>query len=193
MSEARLLIADSDHHGRTNLRQKLENLGYLVVGEATESTEALSITRQLRPDVVLIDMELRDGKGLDVANTIHEEKLAPVIIVAAYSTRNLTDRACKAGVLASLIKPMQESELMPAIELVRARWNDYCNRYREVLSLREQIETRTMIEQAKGFLMDSQGLGEAEAFRKIQKLAMNNRKTMGEIAQAIVLAQQIQI
>lgn len=192
MLDTRLLVADGDQHGRTNLRQKLENLGYLVVGEAAESRDTLTIARQLRPDVVLADLDLPGVGGIEVASLIYTEKLAPVILVAAACSRELTTRACKAGVLASLIKPVQETALMPAIEVVRARWRDYCHRYREVANLRQQIETRTMIEQAKGFLMDSQGLREAEAFRKIQKIAMNNRKTMHEVAQAIVLARQIQ-
>ncbi len=190
MSESRIVIADADEMARRSIRSTLETLGYLVVGEASDGQTALVLARQLRPDLVLADMHLLNG--LEVAHTLRTEQLAPVILLAAQSSNDLAQQASRAGVLAFLVKPIQESGLMPVIEVVRSRWQRHCEQAVELGMLREQLESRKVIERAKGILMDTQGMNEAEAFRKLQRLAMNNRKTMKEVAQAIFLAQQIE-
>ncbi len=189
--ETRILIADDEALIRMNLRETLQEQGYLVVGEAGDGQSALNMTRQIRPDLVLLDVKMPHMDGLTVARAIHADALAPVLLLTAYSSRELVIEARDAGVLGYLIKPVRDAELMPLIEVTMARWNEQMSRKKELAHLRDRIETRKMIERAKGYLMDSQNLNEADAFRKIQQLAMNSRKTMREVAQAIMLAQQL--
>ncbi|MBX0330404.1 response regulator [Oscillochloris sp. ZM17-4] len=189
--ETRILIADDEPLIRMNLRETLQEQGYLVVGEAGDGLSALNMTRQLRPDLVLLDIKMPNMDGLVAAKHIHDEGLAPVLLLTAYSSRELVTQARDSGVLGYLIKPVRDAELMPLIEVTMARWSEQIGRKKELFQLRDRLETRKQIERAKGYLMDSQGLNEAEAFRRIQQLAMNSRKTMREVAQAIMLAQQI--
>jgi response regulator NasT len=191
MTEARILIAEPDPILRATLREALENQGYLVVGETGDGGSTVTMARNIRPDLVLSDVDMPHTNGIELSRVIHQEGLAPVVLTTSQPTRDLTARASQAGVLGFLVKPVQESELMPVIEVVRARWHEYRSRTLELGRLKEQLETRTVIERAKGHLMDTHGLREAEAFRKIQKLAMNHRRTMKEVAQAILLAQQL--
>ncbi len=193
MFESRVLIADADKIIRNNLCQSLDRLGYLVIGEADNGKSTVDIARQLRPDVVLADAYLPHLNGIEVAHILRDERLAPVILIAAQSNRDLATQACRAGVMAYLIKPIQEEEIIPVVEVACSYWDTHCQRHEELHRLREQLETRSVIERAKGFLMDSHGLRESEAFRKIQKLAMNNRKPMKEVAQAILLTQHMRI
>ncbi len=189
--ETRILIADDEPLIRMNLRETLQEQGYLVIGEAGDGQSAVNITRQLRPDLVLLDVKMPHMDGLAAAKIIHDEALAPVLMLTAYSSRDLVDQARDAGVRGYLIKPVRDAELMPLIEVTLARWSEQTGRKRELLQLRDRLESRKLIERAKGHLMDSQGINEAQAFRRIQQLAMNNRKTMRDVAQAIMLAQQI--
>lgn len=189
--ETRILIADDEPLIRMNLRETLQEQGYLVIGEAGDGQSAVNITRQLRPDLVLLDVKMPHMDGLAAAKIIHDEALAPVLMLTAYSSRDLVDQARDAGVRGYLIKPVRDAELMPLIEVTLARWSEQTVRKRELLQLRDRLESRKLIERAKGHLMDSQGINEAQAFRRIQQLAMNNRKTMRDVAQAIMLAQQI--
>ncbi|MBP1467192.1 response regulator [Candidatus Chloroploca sp. M-50] len=187
----RILIADDEPLIRMNLREILQEQGYLVVGDVSDGQSAFNLTRQLRPDLVILDVKMPVVDGLTAARMIHDERLAPVLFLTAYSSRELVMQAREAGVLGYLTKPVRETDLMPLIEVTTARWKEQMNRYRELHQLRDRIETRKLIERAKGYLMDRQGLSEGEAFRKIQQLAMNSRKTMREVAQAILLTQQL--
>jgi AmiR/NasT family two-component response regulator len=189
--DMRILIADDEPLIRMNLRETLIELGYLVVGDAGDGLSALNMARQLKPDLVLLDVKMPRMDGIAVAKVLCEEDLAPVLLLTAYSDRDLVASARDAGVLGYLVKPIREAELMPLIEITRARWLEQHSRKQEAAVLRDRLETRKMIERAKGYLMDSQGMTEAEAFRRIQQLAMNSRKTMREVAQALLLAQQI--
>ena len=187
----RLLIADDEPLIRMNLRESLQEQGYLVVGETGDGQSAVNLTRQLRPDLVLLDVKTPNMDGLAAATLIAEELLAPVLLLTAYSSRELVDAARAAGVLGYLVKPVRDTDLMPLIEVTLARWSEQSGRRRELVQLRDRLETRKLVDRAKGYLMDHQGLSESEAFHKIQQLAMNSRKTMREVAQAILLAQQI--
>lgn len=193
MTGKRILVADDEPNIRTDLRRSLEGLGYLVVGEAGDGISTIHMVRQLRPDLALVDMDMPRIDGITVAQTLFEESLSPVILIAAQSNRDLVTRARAAGVLGYLVKPIHESALLPIIEVARARWCEHDTRRQELSQLQERLETRKVIERAKGYLMDSQGLREAEAFRKIQQLAMNSRKSMKEVAQAILLTQQLSV
>jgi len=187
----RLLIADDDALLRMNLREMLQEQGYLVVGETGDGLSAVNLTRQVRPELVLLDVKMPHMDGITAAKMIGDEHLAPVLLLTAYSSRELVEQARAAGVLGYLIKPVRDAELMPLIEVTVARWMERVQRRKELAHLQERLETRKLVDRAKGYLMDHQGLSEAEAFRKIQQLAMNSRKTMREVAQAILLARQL--
>jgi two-component system, response regulator PdtaR len=191
MAQTRLLIAEDETIIRMSLRESLEGLGYLVVAEAGDGTSAINLSRQLRPDLVLMDIKLPQVDGISAAAALYQEAIAPVVLLTAYSNRDLINQAREAGVVGYLVKPVREGELVPAIEVGRARWAEGLVQRRELATLKDQLETRKVIERAKGYLMDSQGLKEAEAFRKMQQLAMNSRRSMREVAQAILLTQQL--
>ncbi len=192
MSGIRILIADEEKRYRDILRQSLENLGYLIVGEAGDGVTTVNMVRQIRPDISLIDSSVSPANGIEIVRQLHQENLSPIIMTTTATNHDLVMRAREAGVLGYLVKPIKGDELMPIIEVARVRWLEQNARQRELDQLRDKLETRKVIERAKGYLMDSQGLHEAEAFRKIQRLAMNSRRTMREVAQAILIAQQIQ-
>lgn len=187
----RLLIADDDPLIRMNLREMLQEQGYLVVGETGDGLSAVNLTRQVRPELVLLDVKMPHMDGVTAAKMIGDEHLAPVLLLTAYSSRELVEQARAAGVLGYLLKPVRDAELMPLIEVTVARWMERVQRRKELAQLQDRLETRKLVDRAKGYLMDHQGLSEAEAFRKIQQLAMNSRKTMREVAQAILLARQL--
>lgn len=187
MERTRVVIADDSSVFCMDLREMLQNLGYLVVGEAGDGKSAVNLARELRPDVVLMDIKMPDMNGLDAAKVLTEERIAPVVLLTAYSDRDLIQQARDAGVVGYLVKPVQEANLAPAIEVSMARFQEFRGLEKEVDNLEEQLETRKLVDRAKGILMDTQGLTESAAFRRIQKMSMNTRKSMKEIAQAIIL------
>lgn len=168
----------------------LSNLGYLVVGEVGDGRSAVNLARELRPDLVIMDIKMPDLDGIEAAKLLTEEKISPVLLLTAYSQQDLVSRANQAGVVGYLVKPFRESDLSPAIEVSLARFQEFQALEKEVGDLEEALETRKAVDRAKGILMDSQGLTEAEAFRKIQKMSMNTRKPMKEVAEAIILAHE---
>ncbi len=187
MEKVRVVVADDESVICMDLREMLTNLGYLVVGDAGDGRSAVNLAKELRPDVVLMDIMMPDMDGIEAARILTEERLAPVVLLTAYSQRELIERAKEVGVVGYLVKPIQETDLAPAIEVALARFDEFRTLEREVEDLKEQLETRKLVDRAKGILMDSQGLTEAAAFRRIQKMSMNTRKSMKEIAQAIIL------
>ena len=193
MAQTRLVIADDESIIRMNLKETLVGLGYLVVGEAGDGMSALNLARELRPDLVVMDIKMPKLDGIQAAEMLTQERIAPVLLLTAYSDRELVDRARDAGVVAYLVKPFREADLLPAIEVAMARFAELRALDKQLGDMREAMETRKVVERAKGVLMDTQGLREAEAFRKIQKLSMNNRKSMREVAEAILLAHQAQL
>jgi len=173
-----------------DLREMLGNQGYLVVGETGDGRSAVNLARELRPDVVLMDIKMPDMDGIEAAGILTQERIAPVVLLTAYSEKDLVERARQAGVVGYLVKPIQEADLTPAIEIALARFKEFRTLEQEVADLQDQLETRKLVDRAKGILMDTQGLTEAAAFRRIQKMSMNTRKSMKEIAQAIVLTHE---
>ena len=190
MERIRVVIADDESVICMDLREMLSNLGYLVVGEAGDGRSAVNLARELRPDVVLMDIKMPDMDGIEAAKILTEERIAPVVLLTAFSQRDLVDRAKSAGVVGYLVKPIQEADLGPAIEIAISRFVEFRELEKEVDNLQDQLETRKLVDRAKGILMDSQGLTEAAAFRRIQKMSMNTRKSMREIAQAIILTHE---
>ena len=190
-NQLRLVIADDESIIRMNLRETLVGLGYLVVGDAGDGVSAIHLARELRPDLVIMDIKLPKLDGIAAAKVLTEEKIAPVLLLTAYSDRELVERARDAGVVNYIVKPFREAELLPAIEIALARFAEFNSMATELGDLKDTMETRKLVERAKGVLMDTQGLKEQDAFRKIQQLSMNTRKSMREIAQAILLTAQI--
>jgi len=191
MERTRVIIADDESLIRMDLREMLTNLGYLVVGEVADGMSAVNQARELKPNVVIMDIKMADMDGIEAAKILTEERVAPVVLLSAYSQRELVDRAREAGVVAYLVKPYREEDLTPAIEVALARYNEFQELQKQVMDLQQALETRKLVDRAKGILMDKQGLTEAEAFRKIQKMSMDNRKAMKDVAEAIILAYQV--
>ena len=191
MAQTRVVIADDESIIRMDLREMLTNLGYLVVGETGDGISAVNLARELRPDLVIMDVKMPDLDGIQAAKILTEERIAPVLLLTAFSQQELIEGAKEAGVVGYIVKPFRESELVPAIEVALARFREFKALEKELADTRNILETRKIVERAKGVLMDTQGLKEAEAFRKIQKLSMNTRKSMREVAEAILLANQV--
>ncbi len=164
------------------------------MGEVGDGRSAVNLARELKPDIVIMDIKFEGGEfdGIDAARVLTEERIAPVLLLTAYSQRELVVRAREAGVVGYLVKPFREADLVPAIEVSLARFNEFEAMENQVGDLEEALETRKFVDRAKGILMDTQGLTESEAFRKIQKMSMNTRKAMKEVAEAIILAHQAQ-
>jgi AmiR/NasT family two-component response regulator len=172
------------------MREMLTNLGYLVVGEVADGTSAVNLARELKPDIVIMDIKMPDLDGIDAARILTQERIAPVVLLTAYSQSELIERAKEAGVVGYIVKPIQESDLAPAIEVAMARFSELRALEREVGDLKDALETRKLVDRAKGILMDSQGLTESQAFRRIQTMSMNTRKAMKQVAEAIILAHE---
>lgn len=187
----RVLIADDDPIIRLDLKQMLENLSYEVVGEAEDGQIAVKLARELKPDICILDVKMPNMDGIEAVAIITDEEIAPTILLTAYSDRELVDRAKDAGVFAYLVKPFKPSDLPPAIEVARSRFEQNAALGKEVSSLQEKLEIRKLIEKAKGILMEEQKLSESEAYRKIQLQSMNLRKSMKEVAEAIILAKNV--
>lgn len=191
MKRTRILIADDESIILMDLREMLTNLGYLVVGEASDGQSAVNMARELKPDLVIMDIKMPGMDGIEAAKILTEERIAPVLLLTAYSQQDLIERAREAGVIGYLVKPFRESNLAPAIEVTLARFEEFRAVQKEVEDLKEALETRKLVDRAKGILMDTQGLTEQEAFRRIQKMSMNTRRPMKEIAEAIILAHEV--
>jgi two-component system, response regulator PdtaR len=192
LERTRVIIADDESIIRMDLREMLTNLNYLVVGEVGDARSAVNLARELKPDLVVMDIRFEgdDFDGIDAAKILTEEKIAPVLLLTAYSQRDLVERAKVAGVTGYIVKPFRESDLAAAIEVALARFSEFRALEKEVGDLKLALETRKLVDRAKGILMDVQGLNEAEAFRRIQKMSMNTRKPMKEVAEAIILAHE---
>ena len=191
MDPLRIVIADDEPIIRMDLRRTLENMGHVVVGEAGDGQQALEITKELKPDIAILDIKMPTMDGIDAAKLISTEAIAPVLLLTAYSQRDLVERARDAGVFAYLVKPFKELDLMPAIEIAIARFEEFEELDREVNDLENKLDARKSVDRAKGILMDQYGLKEQDAFRRIQVQSMNTRKTMREIADAIILANSV--
>ena len=191
-ARSRIIIADDESLIRLDLREMLAELGYDVIAEAGDGRSAMDLARKLRPDLVIMDIKMPDLDGIQAATVLTEERIAPCLLLSAFSQQELIQRAKQAGVVGYLVKPFRENELVPAIEVALARFQEFRTMEKELGDTRETLETRKIVERAKGVLMDTTGLKEAEAFRRIQKLSMNSRKSMREVAEAILLTHGIE-
>ena len=190
MERTRIIIADDESIVRADLKEMLTNLGYLVVGDVGDGESAVNLARELKPDVVLMDIKMPNMDGIQAAKILTEEQIAPVVLLTAYGQKELVDKAKEAGVVGYLVKPFREADLLPAIEVALSRFSEFRTVRQEVTDLQNALETLKLVERAKGILMDTQGMDENEAFRKIQKMSMNTRKPMKEVAEAIIIAHE---
>lgn len=191
MSQLKIVIADDESIIRLDLKKMLESMGHIVIGEAADGQKALELSRALAPDIAILDIKMPVMDGLDAAKFITEEKIAPVVLLTAYSQTDLIDRAKEAGVFGYLVKPFKESDLVPAIEIAISRYVEMQELESQLDDIQDKLDTRKIVDRAKGILMDKYNLKEHEAFRRIQQQSMNTRKGMREIAEAIIIAHEV--
>ena len=182
----RVLIAEDEALIRLDLAEMLVEEGYDVVGEAGDGETAVRLAEELKPDLVILDIKMPIMDGLAAAEKIAGARIAPVVILTAFSQRDLVERARSAGAMAYLVKPFQKSDLVPAIEMALSRFAEITALEAEVAELNERLETRKAVERAKGALMSAYGMTEPQAFKWIQRTAMDHRMTMRAVAERII-------
>jgi response regulator NasT len=182
----RVLVAEDEALIRLDLVEMLREEGYDVAGEAADGEEAIKLATELNPDLVILDVKMPKVDGIEAAQQIAGNRIAPVVILTAFSQRDLVERARDAGAMAYLVKPFAKRDLVPAIELAISRFGELAALEQEVAGLTERLETRKVVERAKGILMTKQGLSEPEAFRWVQRTAMDRRTTMKAVAEAVI-------
>jgi two-component system, response regulator PdtaR len=182
----RVLIAEDEALIRLDLREMLQEEGFEVVGEAADGEQAVEMAVELDPDLVICDVKMPKMDGITAAAQIADKRIAPVVILTAFSQRDLIERARDAGAMAYLVKPFQKRDLLPAIEMATSRFAEIRALESEVTDLRERLEARKLIERAKGVLMTEHRMTEPEAFRWIQRAAMDNRTSMRAVAELVL-------
>ncbi|GBE67878.1 transcriptional regulator [Mycobacterium sp. MFM001] len=182
----RVLIAEDEALIRMDLSEMLREEGYDIVGEAGDGQEAVELAEQLKPDLVIMDVKMPRRDGIDAASEIASKRIAPIVVLTAFSQRDLVERARDAGAMAYLVKPFTASDLVPAIELALSRFSEISALEHEVATLSDRLETRKLVERAKGLLQAKQGMTEPEAFKWIQRAAMDRRTTMKRVAEVVL-------
>ena len=182
----RVVIAEDEAIIRLDLKETLEEEGYEIVAETGRGDEAVALVKQHEPDIAILDIKMPGLDGLSAAREISGERRAAVLILTAFSQRDLIEQARDAGALAYLVKPFQRSELVPALEVALGRFNEIRALHDQASSLEEQLDTRKVVDRAKGLLMDQHDLAEADAFGFIQKTAMRQRSTMKQVAESVI-------
>ncbi len=182
----RIVIAEDETLIRLDLKEMLEEEGYTVVGEAGDGATAVKLVEELRPDLAILDVKMPILDGLSAAEQIHAAHLAPVLMLTAFSQRELVDRARDAGAMAYIVKPFSKSDLVPAIEMAVSRYTEMRTLEEEIADLTQRLETRKLVDRAKSVLQTKFGLNEPAAFRWIQKTSMDRRMTMAAVAEAVI-------
>ncbi len=191
MEALRILIADDESIRLLSLRQQLAALGHQVVAEASNGQEAVTLAETTRPDLAILDIKMPVMDGIEAAQQITRDRPIPIILLTAYNETELVERAAQANIAAYLMKPVAEEDLLPAITLALTRFRQFEALQREVHDLREALEARKVIERAKGILMRRLNLSEEEAFRRLQKQSQDTNRKLAQVAEAIILADQM--
>jgi AmiR/NasT family two-component response regulator len=181
-----VVIAEDETLIRMDLAEMLVEEGYDVVGQAGDGAKAIELAEELRPDLVILDVKMPVLDGISAAETIAGQRIAPVVMLTAFSQRDLVERARDAGAMSYLVKPFTQSELVPAIEMAVSRFGEIAELEAQVTDLEDRLETRKAVERAKSILQDQLSLTEPEAFRWIQKTAMDLRMSMRQVAEGVV-------
>lgn len=184
--QPRVLVAEDEALIRFDLVELLNDEGYEVVGQAGDGEAAVAMARELEPDLVVMDVKMPKMDGIAAAEVIAAERIAPVVMLTAFSQRELVEQAREAGAMAYVVKPFDASDVVPAIEIAMARYAEIRALDEEIEDLEERLSSRKIVDQAKGILQESLGLTETEAFRWIQKTAMDLRKSMREVAEGVI-------
>jgi two-component system, response regulator PdtaR len=182
----RVVIAEDEALIRLDLREMLEEEGYQVAAEAADGESAVALVLEHRPDLAVLDVKMPRLDGISAAEQIAAARAAPVVMLTAFSQRELVERARAAGAMAYLVKPFSKADLVPAVEMALARYDELTALESEVTDLRERLETRKLLDRAKGVLMDRQGLDEAAAYRWVQRASMDRRTSMREVAERVL-------
>ena len=182
----RIVLAEDEAIIRLDLRESLQEEGYEVVGDVGRGDKAVEMVDELRPDVAIFDIKMPGMSGLEAAKIVSDKKICPVVMLTAFSQREIIEQARDAGALAYLVKPFQKTDLVPAIELAIARFAELKSLSGEVAALGAQLEIRKLVDRAKGVLIDKHQMSESDAFSFIQSMAMSQRMKMGEIAEQII-------
>jgi len=182
----RVLIAEDEALIRLDLAEMLREEGYEVVGQAGDGQEAVDLAESLKPDLVIMDVKMPRRDGIDAASEIASKRIAPIVILTGFAQRELVERARDAGAMADLVKPFSIADLSPAIEVAVSRFSEIAALESEVASLSDRLETRKLVERAKGLLQANQGMTEPEAFKWIQRAAMDRRTTMKRVAEVVL-------
>jgi AmiR/NasT family two-component response regulator len=185
-ARARILVAEDEALIRLDLVEMLVEAGYEVVAQASNGEQAVALSRELKPDLVMMDVRMPVLDGISAAEQIGKERIAPVVMLTAFSQRELVERARDAGVMAYIVKPFTASDLPPAIDIARSRWVEMHALEAEVADIVQRLDTRKVVDRAKGVLMAQLEISESEAFRWIQKTAMDRRLGMREVADAVI-------
>jgi response regulator NasT len=186
----RVLIAEDEALIRMDLRELLEEEGHEVVAEARDGAEAIALARATRPDLVFMDVKMPNVDGIQAARTISAESIAPVVMLTAFSQAGLVEEAAGAGAMAYVVKPFSRNDLLPAMQVAASRYAEMAALEQQVGDLHQRLETRKALDRAKGILMAS-GVSEPEAFKRLQKLAMDKRKSLREVAEAVITADEL--
>ncbi|MDP9026908.1 MAG: response regulator [Actinomycetota bacterium] len=182
----RVVVAEDESLIRLDIVEILRDNGFDVVGEAADGATAVALATELRPDLVVMDVKMPHLDGISAAEQLAKNHIAPVVLLTAFSQKELVERASEAGALAYVVKPFTPSDLLPAIEIALSRYQQIVTLEAEVADMVERFETRKLVDRAKGLLNEKMGLSEPEAFRWIQKASMDRRLTMHDVAQAII-------
>ena len=188
MKPLKIVIADDESVIRMDLKEILQEAGHEVVGETANGRRAVAIVRDMHPDLVIMDIKMPDMDGIEAARLIAADHLAPVLLLTAFDDAELIERAKDAGVLAYLVKPVEEKNLFPAMEIALSRWQEMQSLEEELFAMRDSLEKRKLLDRAKGILMQAHNISEAEAYRRMQRYSMEKRLSLKEVAAAVVKA-----